>query len=69
MNLQHTLPHQLETALDAGWPLLVPSGCIEYHGPHLPLGVDTLIVEALCQRVAGRVNAVVAPPFWYGPTG
>ena len=52
MNLQHTLPHQLKTALDAGWPLLVPSGCIEYHGPHLPLGVDTLIVDELCQRVA-----------------
>ena len=69
MNLQHALPHQLKTALDAGWPLLVPSGCIEYHGPHLPLGVDTLIVDELCQRVAGRVKAVVAPPFWYGPTG
>ncbi len=69
MNLQHLLPHQLKTVLDAGWPLLVPSGCVEYHGPHLPLGVDTLIVETLCQRVAARVDAVVAPPFWYGPTG
>jgi creatinine amidohydrolase len=69
MNLQHLLPHQLAAALAAGWPLLVPSGCIEYHGPHLPLGVDTLIVEALCERVAGRVNAVVAPAFAYGPTG
>ncbi len=47
----------------------MPAGCIEYHGPHLPLGVDTLIVDELCQRVAGRVKAVVAPPFWYGPTG
>ncbi len=52
-----------------GGRCLVPSGCIEYHGPHLPFGVDTLIVEELCQRVAGRVDAVVAPPFWYGPTG
>jgi len=69
MNLQHLLPHQLKSALDAGWPLLVPSGCIEYHGPHLPLGVDTLIVEALCQQVAERAHAVIAPPFWYGPTG
>jgi creatinine amidohydrolase len=69
MNLHHILPHQLTSALAAGWPLLVPSGCIEYHGPHLPLGVDTLIVETLCERVAGRVNAVVAPAFAYGPTG
>ena len=69
MNLHHLLPHQLRVVLNAGWPLLVPSGCIEYHGPHLPLGVDTIIVEGLCQRVAGRIDAVVAPPFWYGPTG
>ena len=69
MNLQHLLPYQLAAALKTGRPLLVPSGCIEYHGPHLPLGVDTLIVDELCRRVAARVDAVVAPPFWYGPTG
>ncbi len=48
---------------------MVPTGCIEYHGPHLALGLDTILVEELLQRVAGRVAAVVAPPFWYGPTG
>ena len=69
MQLQHLLPHQLKLAVDEGWPLLVPAGCIEYHGPHLPLGVDTLVVEELCRRVAARTKAVVAPPFWYGPTG
>ncbi len=69
MHLQHLLPHQLKQAIDEGWPLLVPAGCVEFHGPHLPLGVDTLIVEELCRRVAARTKAVVAPPFWYGPTG
>ena len=69
MQLQHLLPHQLEVAIDEGWPLLVPAGCVEYHGPHLPLGVDTLVVEELCRRTAARTKAVVAPPFWYGPTG
>jgi creatinine amidohydrolase len=69
MQLQHLLPHQLKQAVQEGWPLLVPAGCVEYHGPHLPLGVDTLVVEELCRRAAARVKAVVAPPFWYGPTG
>lgn len=69
MRLQHLLPHQLKKAIDEGWPLLVPSGCIEYHGPHMALGLDTIIVEELLTRVAKRVNCVVAPPFWYGPTG
>ncbi len=69
MHLQHLLPHQLERAIGEGWPLLVPAGCIEYHGPHLALGVDTLLVEELLVRVARRLNCIVAPPFWYGPTG
>ena len=67
MRLQHLLPHQLQHAIDEQWPLLVPTGCIEYHGPHLPLGVDTIITEHLLTQVAERVNCVVAPPIWYGP--
>lgn len=69
MLLQHLLPHQLKTAIDEGWPLLVPTGCIEYHGPHAALGLDTIIVETLLTRVAQHINCIVAPPFWYGPTG
>lgn len=69
MRLQHLLPHQLKTALDEDWPLLVPTGCIEYHGPHLALGLDTIIVEELLLAVAEQIRCVVAPPFWYGPTG
>lgn len=67
MRLQHLLPHQLQQAIAEGWPLLVPSGCIEYHGPHLPLGVDTIVVEHLLTQVAARTACVVAPPIWYGP--
>jgi creatinine amidohydrolase/Fe(II)-dependent formamide hydrolase-like protein len=69
MRLQHLLPHQFKKAVDEGWPLLVPAGCIEYHGPHMALGLDTIIVEELLEKVSARVNSVVAPPFWYGPTG
>jgi creatinine amidohydrolase len=69
MRLQHLLPHQLKKAIAESWPLLVPTGCIEYHGPHLALGLDTLVVEELLERVAERVPSIVAPPFWYGPTG
>ncbi len=69
VNLQDALPHQLKQAIDGEWPLLVPAGCVEYHGPHLPFGVDTFIVQELLRRVAERVNCLVAPPLWYGPTG
>ncbi len=67
MRLQNVLPHQLEQAVDERWPMLVPTGCIEYHGPHQALGLDTLLVEELLVRVARKVNCIVSPPFWYGP--
>ena len=69
MRLQYLLPDQFKKAINEGWPLLVPAGCIEYHGPHLALGLDTLIVDELMERVSARINCIIAPPFWYGPTG
>lgn len=44
-------------------PLLaVPVGSCEQHGPHLPLGTDAIIAEALCARLAARrADVVVAP--------
>lgn len=69
MRLEYLLPHEFAKAIKEGWPLIVPAGCIEYHGPHMAFGLDTLLVQELANRVAQRVNCVVAPPFWYGPTG
>lgn len=67
MRLQHALPYQFEQAITEKWPLLVPSGCIEYHGPQQALGLDTILVEELLTRVAQKIPCLVAPPFWYGP--
>lgn len=69
MYLKHLHPDQLQEAVARGLPLLVPAGCIECHGPHLPLGHDTLVVEEICARVAQEVECVIAPSFDYGPTG
>jgi creatinine amidohydrolase len=69
MYLKHLRPHQLREAVERGDPLLVPAGCIETHGPHMAIGHDTIIVEEICARIAERINAVIAPPFDFGPTG
>ncbi len=45
---------------------ILPLGVCEAHGPHLPLGTDLLIAEWLSLKVAERVNALVAPPLYYG---
>jgi creatinine amidohydrolase len=46
--------------------LLLPvGGCIQ-HGPHLPLGTDTVIVEHLARDIARRTGLLLAPTLSYG---
>ncbi len=43
--------------------VLVPVGSCEQHGPHLPIGTDTLIAVTIAERAAARVTGcVIAPP-------
>ena len=41
---------------------IVPIGCLEKHGPHLPLGMDTLMARLISERGAALEPAVVFPP-------
>lgn len=68
MKLVEMLPHQIGQALDEKWPLFVPAGTIEYHGEHLPLGTDTVVVLKALEEVEQRIHCVIAPPVWYGPS-
>ena len=45
--------------------VLVPVGAVEQHGPHLPLLVDSIVVEALALEVSRRTGVVVAPTVLY----
>lgn len=45
---------------------IVPIGCIERHGDHLPLGQDILMVHELARRAAEIEPALVFPPIWEG---
>jgi creatinine amidohydrolase len=56
---------ELTSPAVAGDLLVVPLGATEQHGPHLPLGTDTIIASAL----ASAVDAVIAPAFPYGSSG
>jgi creatinine amidohydrolase len=42
---------------------LIPTGALEQHGPHLPLGTDFMVAEALARAVAEKlpVPVVVTP--------
>ena len=50
--------------------VILPIASMEQHGPHLPVGVDTFLVEAVCKSGAELavkdVPVVVAPTLWCG---
>jgi creatinine amidohydrolase len=46
--------------------LLLPVGSCVQHGPHLPLGTDTIIVERLAEDVSRRTGLLLAPTVAYG---
>lgn len=56
------IPAQIKAVLASDPVAYIPIGCLEYHGPHLPLGVDMLTADALCHRTASKTGGLVLPP-------
>ena len=46
--------------------VLIPIGPIEWHGPHLPMGMDGLHAHMVAVEVAQRVGGVVLPTYYIG---
>ena len=61
---------ELRTKAAANAIVILPVASIEQHGPHLPVGVDTILCEGVCKRgaelAASDVPVVVAPTLWCG---
>ena len=55
-----------ERVRDGRTPVLIPVGALEQHGPHMSMNPDVLIPTAICERVALRIGALVAPAVSYG---
>lgn len=47
---------------------VLPFGALEQHGPHLPLATDTLTAQAVADRIADGVDALLLPSIGYGAT-
>ena len=62
-------PQELDAAIANKSVVYIPLGAIEYHGPHLPIGLDCLTSHGLCLQVAKKIGGVVMPPLYYGMTG
>lgn len=49
-----------------GRTIIVPSGALEQHGPHLPLGTDAILSGSIASAVAEQFGALVAPTLTFG---
>ena len=68
MNWEHLRADEFEGAIERSKGLcVIPIGCLEKHGPHLPVGTDSLWAIALAEEVASVEEAVIFPGgMWLG---
>jgi creatinine amidohydrolase len=65
---------EIREAAAAGWLAIVPTGCTEQQGPHLPVDFDTWFAERVCLAASERalsehgIRSVVLPALPFGPT-
>src|SRR2546425_968765 len=66
LHLKILVPDEVRAALERDPRLLVPVGTCEQHGPHLPLGCDTILVERLADDLSAEFRILRAPTVEYG---
>jgi creatinine amidohydrolase len=66
LRLKRMRPPEVAALIDKYPRLIVPVGTCEQHGPHLPLGSDTMIVERLADDLSVEFGVLAAPSVEYG---
>lgn len=66
LRLKEMTPDETRAAFAANPRLIIPVGTCEQHGPHLPLGCDTIIVDRLADDLSAEFRIVRAPTVEYG---
>jgi creatinine amidohydrolase len=62
-------PAQIEAALARASVAYLPLGSLEFHGPHLPIGLDALTAHGVCLRAAQSGGGIVLPPSYQAVGG
>jgi creatinine amidohydrolase len=64
-NYHELRPNELEAIMREAPVAYVPWGALEWHGPHLPLGLDGITAETFAQRCVERTGGVLLPTTWW----
>lgn len=67
--IERLSPEQIEARLSLASIAYLPLGSLEFHGPHLPIGLDALTAYGICLRAAGQHGGVVLPPYYQAVGG
>lgn len=62
-------PAELDRAIAFCPVAYLPLGSLEFHGPHLPIGLDALTAHGVCVATAERTGGIVLPPIYSGTGG
>jgi len=63
------LPWQLRAVVEKRPVVYIPLGTYEWHGEHLPVGLDALTAHGICLRAAAEDGGVVLPAMYHGCGG
>lgn len=66
---EHMTVSEIRRALESTRTILIPVGCIEQHGYHLPTRTDCYNAEGICRGASERTGALVAPTVAYAYSG
>ncbi len=70
MKYENMFPDELIEAVNNMPVFFIPTGLLEWHGDHLPLGLDTLKSYEICLKTAERLKGgIVCPPNYFGRPG
>jgi len=69
VRLELLLPAEIRDALARRSVVYVPLGTYEWHGEHLPIGLDGLTAHGICLAAARQDGGLVWPPLYYGTGG
>lgn len=62
---------EIQSSIDKGAIVLLPTGVIEQQGPHLPTATDIYVSHLICRRIKDQmqednIECLIAPPFYWG---
>jgi creatinine amidohydrolase len=69
MQLENLTTYEVQKYLEHKKTIIIPFGSTEQHGPHLPIGTDTFIAEAIARQAGLITQTMVAPvmPVGFSP--